>query len=559
MLSTTLLHLLAALPQGGQGSSTAAVVINEFSYDDSSTDNLEFVELYNRSAVPVDLSGWTVVGDDSNGVNFTETIPAGTILNPGDFWVLGDANVPNVDLAKASGFLQNSNESITIYDAGQNLIDTLVYEANKGLFNAALAEGEGVWGNFVCIEGNESSWSRLRDGYDTNDNGHDFRIQPWSPGTSNNQPYNATIVEVFDGIASGSDVPGWGSSFVNPVAVDPAVVDANNPSAIAPSPQGGNVGVLWDPGGGGDHGMLLSDPARNTSFEAYVYLPTATTPVGELESWTVGFGTTGTFYNLPDPTSLLGYSANGNTGPGWTFIRDEFGANLYFVDHNNGGLGGNSLTNVTLLGTVPITAGVNDGWQRLRLEIIGGTVIANFGGTYGVNDGTVFTSTVTDVDRGLYVGYREALSTNTDARPFTWDLMTYTSEASASASAFGVGCDGLTLTTTGAPSLGNASFSLEVNNIGFIPLAFVAFGSTAVNPGLDLTAIGMAGCTGYTSLDLGLFPTGSVVGGTGSLALPIPTSPSYIGAQFTTQGVSFGAPNVLGLSASNGVTLVFGL
>ena len=97
--------------------------------------------------------------------------------------MLGDANVPNVDLAKASGFLQNSNESITIYDAGQNLIDTLVYEANKGLFNSTLAEGEGIWGNFTCIEGNNSSWSRLRDGYDTNNNGHDFRIQPWSPGT----------------------------------------------------------------------------------------------------------------------------------------------------------------------------------------------------------------------------------------------------------------------------------------------------------------------------------------------------------------------------------------
>ena len=559
MLSTTLLHLLAALPQGGQGSSTAAVVINEFSYDDSSTDNLEFVELYNRSAVPVDLSGWTVVGDDSNGVNFTETIPAGTILNPGDFWVLGDANVPNVDVQLASGFLQNSNESITIYDAGQNLIDTLVYEANKGLFNAALAEGEGVWGNFVCIEGNESSWSRLRDGYDTNDNGHDFRIQPWSPGTSNNQPYNATIVEVFDGIALGSDVPGWGSSFVNPVAVDPAVVDANNPSAIAPSPQGGNVGVLWDPSGGGDHGMLLSDPARNTSFEAYVYLPTATTPVGELESWTVGFGTTGTFYNLPDPTSLLGYSANGNTGPGWTFIRDEFGANLYFVDHNNGGLGGNALTNVTLLGTVPITAGVNDGWQRLRLEVIGGTVIANFGGTYGVGDGTVFTGQVADVDRGVYISYREGLTALSDARPFTWDLMTVTAEGSARAVAYGVGCDGMTLGTTGSPTIGNSTFSLDVSNSGLIPFSFVAFGAQPVNPGIDLTSLGMPGCFGYTSLDIGILVTNPVVGTTASLPLPIPSATAFIGSQFHTQGIGFTLANALNLASSNGMSLFIGL
>ena len=46
-----------------------------------------------RSSTPVDLSNWTLVGDDSNGVNFTETFPAGTILNPGDFLVVGDGKL----------------------------------------------------------------------------------------------------------------------------------------------------------------------------------------------------------------------------------------------------------------------------------------------------------------------------------------------------------------------------------------------------------------------------------------------------------------------------------
>ena len=90
MLCTSLFTLAAALPQGGQGSSAAPVVINEFVYDDSGADEFEFVEIYNRSSTPVDLSNWTLVGDDSNGVNFTETFPAGTILNPGDFLVVGD-------------------------------------------------------------------------------------------------------------------------------------------------------------------------------------------------------------------------------------------------------------------------------------------------------------------------------------------------------------------------------------------------------------------------------------------------------------------------------------
>jgi hypothetical protein len=560
MLCTSLLTIAAALPQGGQGSSSAPVVINEFVYDDSGTDEFEFVELYNRSTTPVDLSNWSLVGDDSNGVNFTETFPAGTILNPGDYLVIGDGpNVPNVDIIRASSFLQNSNESITIFDASQNIVDTLIYESNKGVFNTTLAEGEGIWCNFTCIEGNESSLSRLRDGYDTDNNGHDFRLQPWTPGTSNDLPYTSTVVEVFDAYTNGSSVPGWGSSWFNPLAVDPSVVDTNNPNAIPSSPQGGNVGVLWDPAGGGDHGMLLADPGRSSSFEAYVYIPSAVTPVGEQEMWTVGFGTSGTYYNLPDPTTALGFTANGNTGIGWTFVRDELGANIYLIDHNDGGVGGNAITDATVIGTIAITAGVNDGWQRLRLEVASGVVIANFGGTYGVSDGTVFTGAIADVDRGLYVSYREALTALSDARPLTWDLMTYTTQGSARATAYGVGCDNLSLTTSGSPTLGNAAFSLDVNNVGAIPIAFVAFGSAATNPGLDLTGIGMPGCFGYTSLDLGLYPTGPSIGGTSSMALPIPNSVTFIGSQFAAQGVGFTPVNSLGLSASNGIQLFLGL
>ncbi|MCK5941859.1 MAG: hypothetical protein KAI24_07835, partial [Planctomycetes bacterium] len=73
------------------------------------------------------------------------------------------------------------------------------------------------------------------------------------------------------------------------------------------------------------------------------------------------------------------------------------------------------------------------------------------------------------------------------------------------------------------------------------------------------TAIGMAGCFGYTSLDIGLFPTGAVASGTGSMALPIPTGTAFIGSQFATQGVSFSGATSLGLAGSNGMQLFLGL
>ena len=69
----------------------------------------------------------------------------------------------------------------------------------------------------------------------------------------------------------------------------------------------------------------------------------------------------------------------------------------------------------------------------------------------------------------------------------------------------------------------------------------------------------MPGCFGYTSLDLGLYPTGPSIGGTSSMALPIPNSVTFIGSQFAAQGVGFTPVNSLGLSASNGMQLFLGL
>jgi hypothetical protein len=123
--------------------------------------------------------------------------------------------------------------------------------------------------------------------------------------------------------------------------------------------------------------------------------------------------------------------------------------------------------------------------------------------------------------------------------------------------AYGSGCDGLTYAANGVPSLGNPLFELVASNVPAVsPLAFFAFGSSAVNPGTDLTVIGMAGCASYTSFDLGLFGPSVVVGGSANLALPIPADPALTGTALATQAVSFSAANPLGLATSNGLRLV---
>ena len=81
------LLLASAFAPQGPGPSTAPVVINEFCYDDSSTDDKEFLELYNRTNAPIDISGWSIVGSDPSGANGPGVvIPASTILAPGGYW-----------------------------------------------------------------------------------------------------------------------------------------------------------------------------------------------------------------------------------------------------------------------------------------------------------------------------------------------------------------------------------------------------------------------------------------------------------------------------------------
>ena len=133
------------------------------------------------------------------------------------------------------------------------------------------------------------------------------------------------------------------------------------------------------------------------------------------------------------------------------------------------------------------------------------------------------------------------------------------SSGTATATSFGAGCDGLSLGTNGLPQLGNASFALLLNGVPAVsPVGLFAFGSTAINPGVDLTVVGMPGCFGYSNLDVGLFTGGLVAGGTSAFPLPIPAAPSLTGTALAAQGLSFSALTPLGLASSNGVGLVLG-
>ena len=128
------------------------IVINEILYHHYPTppdgdgliadDPEEWIELYNNSSQPVDLSGWEL--DDA--VEFT--FEAGTILAPGAYTVITRdavalaARYPSLPIAgEYSGRLSNNNDRIRLLDANKNIADEVHYY-DSGRWSE-LADGNG--------------------------------------------------------------------------------------------------------------------------------------------------------------------------------------------------------------------------------------------------------------------------------------------------------------------------------------------------------------------------------------------------------------------------------
>ncbi|MBU6158593.1 MAG: lamin tail domain-containing protein [Bacteroidetes bacterium] len=113
--------------------------------------NKEYIELYNPSSNPIDISGYmlatsTVNNSPSYSAGFTVRIPAGTILPPGKFYVIGSSNNANaakvdlkVDLLTSNNYcfvkqgaidnpvMQNGDGWLALYDAAGNVKDAMYW------------------------------------------------------------------------------------------------------------------------------------------------------------------------------------------------------------------------------------------------------------------------------------------------------------------------------------------------------------------------------------------------------------------------------------------------
>jgi hypothetical protein len=110
------------------------VVINEINYNSAAAFNTEdWIELYNNSENPIDISGW-VFKDSDNAHAFT--IPQGTILDTAGYLVLCiDTSLFKPLFPQVQNFIGNvgfglsgSGELVRLYNNRMDLIDSLVYD-----------------------------------------------------------------------------------------------------------------------------------------------------------------------------------------------------------------------------------------------------------------------------------------------------------------------------------------------------------------------------------------------------------------------------------------------
>jgi hypothetical protein len=186
----------------------ADVIINEIMYNPSSFDDRdEWIELYNRDLVPVDLTGWRF----TRGIDFTfgtATLPVGGYLI-----VAADAarftsthpGVTNV-VGGWTGRLSNSSETIELSDATYDAASTVDY-ADEGDWAARRLNGNS-WGWQAEHDGGGRSLE-LRNQTLTNDAGANWGPSNTDGGTPGavNSISSSNIAPLIQDVIHGPVVP----------------------------------------------------------------------------------------------------------------------------------------------------------------------------------------------------------------------------------------------------------------------------------------------------------------------------------------------------------------
>lgn len=165
--------------------------INEFHYDNTSTDVGEFVEI--AAAAGTDLTGWTIVlYNGSGGAPYDTRSLSGVVPNQQNGFGTIVLNYPNT----SSGTIQNgAPDGIALVDAGGNVVEFISYE---GSFTAVGGPANGTLSTNVGVSETGSANGTSIGRVGTGDEASDFTwalITDDTPGARN-------VGQTFQGAAS---------------------------------------------------------------------------------------------------------------------------------------------------------------------------------------------------------------------------------------------------------------------------------------------------------------------------------------------------------------------
>ncbi|MBP2831129.1 T9SS type A sorting domain-containing protein [Aquimarina sp. U1-2] len=125
------------------GSPVTSLLINEIDADTQGSDTLEFVELYDGGIGNTSLEGFVLVNyNGSNNASYSAIDLDGFSTDAGGYFVIGNADVANVDLIVPGNSFQNGADAVVLYvdDASsfpngtaistENIVDAIVYDTD---------------------------------------------------------------------------------------------------------------------------------------------------------------------------------------------------------------------------------------------------------------------------------------------------------------------------------------------------------------------------------------------------------------------------------------------
>jgi hypothetical protein len=348
-----------------------AVVINEVNYDIRGAANAgEYIELKNNTTATQDLSLCQLLLINASGTRYGPSpiaIPQGTVLQPGAYYVIGNAatinavfpNAVNQDVDLDNEVDSGIPDGVVLQTAQGTRIDSVSYRADTpfgaGSYTSAVSTegGTGYTVGHLLGTANSATLGRLPDGADTGNNYTDFANIAPSPGSTNSPGFTLPFSDDFTtGISSA-----WRSAFRFPLTA-PSASDSGAPSVASPS--GGPFLQVVDFTGGGDVNYL-SGSFNQLNFTGYLWIPQTLTS----NAWSTGVG--------------IGTRCES----AWFSTTAGFGIeNGFYLEYENGPVG-----SALKAGQIPAVSG------SLRLLAVQGTATIGSGvGSTGVT--TLGTATV---------------------------------------------------------------------------------------------------------------------------------------------------------------------